>query len=162
MNAALKVISFFETDRRDHWLAELSRSDWRAAAFLCALIREDRFFETFGDRSRLLLLADGDELVSFCTFAERDDIPDTDLTPWIGFVFTFPKLRGHRCAGLLFDEVERLAREEGIPAVYLSTNHVGLYEKYGFIYKTELADMDGSPSRIYELQITERSGSCQN
>ena len=149
----MKVISFFESGRRCHWLSEISRSDWRAAAYLCRLIRDDRFFEVLGEGSRLLLLTDGDELVSFCTFAERDDIPDTDLTPWIGFVFTFPERRGGRCAGLLFDEVERLASEEGVGAVYLSTNHVGLYEKYGFVCKTELIDMDGNPSRIYEKTI---------
>ena len=33
-------------------------------------------------------------MISFCTFAEHDDIPDTELTPWIGFVYTFPAFRG--------------------------------------------------------------------
>ena len=54
-----------------------------------------------------------------------------------------------RYAGLLFAEVERLAGEEGVNEVYLSTNHTGLYEKYGFTYKTTLTDLDGNPSRVY-------------
>ena len=37
--------------------------------------------------------------------------------------------------------------------VYLSTNHVGLYEKYGLEYKTVLNDMDGQPSRVYAKRI---------
>ncbi|MBQ6119351.1 MAG: GNAT family N-acetyltransferase, partial [Clostridia bacterium] len=77
----------------------------------------------------------------------------TELTPWIGFVYTFPARRGHRYAGLLFAEAERLARAEGVDEVYLSTNHIGLYEKYGFTYKTMLTDPDGNPSRVYGKKI---------
>ncbi len=32
----------------------------------------------------MLLLTDGDELVSYCTYAKKDDIQPTDLTPWMG------------------------------------------------------------------------------
>ena len=103
-----------------------------------------------GAHSDVLLLTEGDNLISHCTFAERDDIQPTDLTSWVGFVYTFPQYRGNRYAGLLFKEVERLAKEQGFPAVYLSTNHTGLYEKYGFTFLTQMLDMDGEPSRIYK------------
>ena len=147
----MKVISYYESDRREHWLAEIKRSDWRAGAFLYRLLSDGTFFENVGEGSRVLLLTDGDELVSFCTYAQKDDIPSTALTPWIGFVYTFPERRGHRCAGLLFEEAKRLARAENVSEIYLSTNHTGLYEKYGFVYKTTLTDMDGLPSKIYVL-----------
>ena len=149
----MKVISFFDSENQSRWLDELGRSDWRAGAFLRRLLMEGTFFDEMGERSRVLLLTDGDELISFCTYAEKDDIQPTELTPWVGFVYTFPAHRGHRYAGLLFDEVERLAKEEGVEEVYLSTNHVGLYEKYGWEYKTMLNDMDGQPSRIYVKRI---------
>ncbi len=147
----MKVIIYYESDRQEHWLAEIKRSDWRAGAFLYRLLRDGTFFENVGEGSRVLLLTDGDELVSFCTYAQKDDIPSTDLTPWIGFVYTFPERRGHRYAGLLFEEAKRLARAENTAEVYLSTNHTGLYEKYGWVYKTTLTDMDGMPSKIYTL-----------
>lgn len=145
----MRVINYFDSDNQQHWLDELGRSDWRAGAFLRRLLSESTFFDAAGERSRVLLLTDGDELISFCTYAEKDDIQPTELTPWVGFVYTFPAHRGHRYAGLLFDEVERLAKEEGVGEVYLSTDHVGLYEKYGWEYRTMLNDMDGQPSRIY-------------
>ncbi|MBQ6164657.1 MAG: GNAT family N-acetyltransferase [Clostridia bacterium] len=153
MEPELKVIGFFESGQREHWLEEIGRSDWSAGAFLCRLLRDGTFFETVGERSEVLLLTDGDELVSYCTFAEKDDIQPTELTPWIGFVYTFPAHRGRRRAGLLIDEVERRAKRENIPAVYLSTNHVGLYEKYGFRYETMMTDFEGNPSRIYVKQF---------
>ena len=96
---------------------------------------------------------DGDEVISYCTYARKDDIQPTELTPWMGFVYTFPQHRGHRYAGLLFEEVERLAKQERVAEVYISTNHIGLYEKYGCEYKTQMNDMDGEPSRVYVKRI---------
>ena len=50
-------------------------------------------------------------------------------------------------------EVERLAKKNGVSEVYISTNHVGLYEKYGCEFITEMKDMDGELSRIYVKKI---------
>ena len=153
----MEVISYHESGRKEHWLARIGESDWRAGKFLQRLLAEGTFRDTLGERSKVLLLTDGDELVSYCTYAERDDIQPTELTPWAGFVYTFPARRGHRYAGLLFEEITRLAEEEGAGAVYLSTNHTGLYEKYGFEYLTEMTDVDGEPSRIYVKRIPART-----
>ncbi|MBE7005127.1 MAG: GNAT family N-acetyltransferase [Ruminococcaceae bacterium] len=153
----MQVINYFDSDRKEHWLDELRHCDWRAGAFLHRLLSEGTIFEATGQNTQVLLLTDGDELVSFCTYAEKDDIQPTELTPWIGFVYTFPERRGHRYAGLLLDEAERLARAEGVRALYISTNHTGLYEKYGFAFHCMLNDMNGEPSRVYRKQIEQRT-----
>ena len=145
----MKVINFFDDDRQNHWLEDIKKSDWRAGTFLYELISNGTFFEAVGEGSKVLLLIDGDELISFCTYAQKDDIQPTELTPWVGFIYTFPEHRGHRYMGLLFEEIERLAKEEHITEVYISTNHIGLYEKYGCEYRTQMKDMDGELSRIY-------------
>lgn len=152
----MKVISFYDSDRREHWLGEIKRSDWSAGAFLYKMLSNDTFFDTVGENSRVLLLTDGDELVSFCTYAEKDDIQPTELTPWIGFVYTFPEHRGKRCFGFLLDEAVRLAKKDGVKEIYISTNHVGLYEKYGCEFKTMLNDIEGNPSRIYVKGINDK------
>ena len=149
----MEVISFYDDDRRAHWLEEIKRSDWGPSRFLYDLLRKGTFFDAVGEGSRVLLLTDGDELISHCTFAKKDDIQPTELTPWMGFVYTFPSHRGHRYVGLLFEEVEKLAKEENISEVYISTNHVGLYEKYGCEYKTRMTDLDGGLSRVYVKRI---------
>ena len=149
----MTIINFFDVPDREHWWGELQQNDWVSGKLLCKLIREDTFFETLGENSKLLLLVDGDRLVSFCTCAERDDIQPTDLSPWAGFVYTFPTYRGHHYAGLLLFEAERLARSEGHSALYISTGHKGLYEKYGFTYKTTLPDVNGNPSRVYVKKL---------
>ncbi len=149
----MEVINFFDNDRQNHWLEEIKKSDWGAGTFLHKLISNGTFFEAVGEDSKVLLLIDGDELLSFCTYAQKDDIQPTELTPWIGFVYTFPEYRGHRYIGLLFEEIERLAKEEHISEVYISTNHIGLYEKYGCEYRTQMNDMNGELSRVYVKKI---------
>ena len=100
------------------------------------------------------MLVDGDKLVSFCTFAPLDDIQPTELSPWIGFLYTFPDYRGHHYAGMLLDYAESIATVMEREYIYISTNHVGLYEKYGYeFYKME-KDIHGENSRVYRKDIT--------
>ncbi len=149
----MRVINYFDSDKQSHWLSEIKRSDWGAAGFLHELLSKETFFDIAGKNSIVLLLTDGDELISFCTYAEKDDIQPTELTPWMGFVYTFPEHRGHHYVGLLMEEIERLAIKDGVSEVYISTNHIGLYEKYGCEFKTEMNDMNGEPSRIYVKKV---------
>ena len=149
----MRIINYFESDEKNHWLSEIRKADWGAAIFLSKLLSKETFCHATGENSKVLMLTEGNKLISFCTYAERDDIQPTELSPWVGFVYTFPEYRGHRYAGLLMDEVERLAKKDGVSKVYISTNHVGLYEKYGCEFMTEMKDMDGELSRIYVKKI---------
>lgn len=148
----MEIIDFFESGSPEHWLREIEKSDWRAAPFLVKLIRENTFHGNLG-KGTLLLLTEGDRLASFVTFAERDCVDDPALSPWIGFVYTFPEYRGHRNAGKLIRRCEEIAAENGVPAVYICTDHVGLYEKYGFSYMENRTDIYGGDSRIYRKNI---------
>ena len=100
------------------------------------------------------MLVDEDKLISFCTFAPKDDIQPTDLFPRIGFLYTFPEYRGHRYAQMLLAYAESLATVMKCEYIYISTNHSGLYEKYGFeFYKTE-KNVNGEASRIYRKNLS--------
>ena len=145
----MKIIDFYSSPDREHWLSQLRLCDWSAGYWIVELIEKDWFYETVGSNSKLLLLTDGDKLVSFCTLSERDDIPDTALTPWVGFVYTYPEYRGQRCFGHLLEEAERIASEQGFEALYISTDHIGLYEKYGCELLDIMTDMRGGDSRVY-------------
>ena len=145
----MDIINYFTTDNKEYWLAKIGKCDWGAGQYLCELIRNDTFFDMVGQNSRLLMLVDGDELISFCTLAQMDDIQPTKLTPWMRFVYTFPEYRGHRYMGRLFEEIGKILKEEGYSKVYISTDHEGLYEKYGCTFMTEAKALSGDDSRIY-------------
>lgn len=149
----MEIINYFECENKAHWLTELSKSDWTAAAFLHNLIKTNRLFRLVGEGARLLLLVDGTRLISFCTLAARDDIQPTTLAPWIGFVYTFPAYRGHRYAGKLLSHAEAIAKKEGAKQVYVSTTHVGLYEKYGYAFRALMQDVHGDASRVYQKTL---------
>ena len=151
----MQVIEYFSCDRPEHWLGQIKKSDWGAGQFLYELLSENKLKGAVGENARVLMLTNGDELISFCTYAEKDDIQPTDLTPWIGFVYTFPEYRGHRYVGELFREIEKIARAENVHDIYISTNATGLYEKYGCEFYQMMNDMDGEPSRVYRKHIGE-------
>ena len=91
--------------------------------------------------------------MAFCTLADKDDIQPTELSPWIGFVYTFPKYRGKRLAGYLLSYAEEAARSEDREFVYISTDHVGLYEKYGYEFFEEMQSVSGEISRVYRKSL---------
>ena len=144
----MKMIDYFKDERQEHWLSQIAQYEWRAARFLAQLLAEGRFHSTLG-QGTLYLLAEEDTLVSFLTLAERDCIDEPAWAPWIGFVHTAPEYRGQRCAGRLIDHAVREAGRHGAKQVYICTDHVGLYEKYGFTYLENRTSIYGEESRVY-------------
>ena len=59
----MEIIDYFTSDKKDHWLGEILKSNWSAGKYLY-------------------------ELLSFCTYAEQDEVREPSLTPWVGFVYT--------------------------------------------------------------------------
>ena len=145
----MNIIEFFESTNREKWLSQIRLCDWKAGPFLCELIDKDKFYSTLGESSKLFLLTDKDKLVSFCTLCEKDEIHDTQFTPWVGFVYTFPENRGKRCIGLLLDKALSAAKQSGYENVYISTDQIGLYEKYGFEFVRMMKTIYGGESRVY-------------
>ena len=77
----MQIMDYHQTPDPTRWLSQIAWSDWSAGKYLHQLLETSRFHDLLGEKSRLLLLTEGDRLLAFCTYAERDDIPDTDLTP---------------------------------------------------------------------------------
>lgn len=152
----MKIIEYFSSDRQAHWLGRISQSDWSAGKYLARLLSEDKFHAQYGGDAKILLLTEGDELLSFCTYVRQDNIAAPELYPWIGFVYTFTPYRSKRCAGKLIEYAYTLAKKANHRHIYLSTNEVGLYEKYGFSFLRTMNDTDGEQSRIYSMDIISR------
>lgn len=148
-----EITDFDESDYQEYWIEQMERSDWSAAQFLAKLLRENTFCETCGKKSKLFLLTDGESLISFCTFAEKDDIPDTELTPWIGFVYTFEEYRHNGCMRKLISFVEEYAKKNKVRKLYISTDQDNLYEHFGYKFLTVLKDIRGNNSKIYVKRI---------
>lgn len=149
----MEIKEFSSLENKNSWISKIKEADWQAAKYLARLLESGEFYTLCGITSKVFLLTDNTNLISFCTYAEKDDIPDTDLTPWIGFVYTFPQFRGKRRIGKLIEYIYLLAKKEGFPALYISTDQQGLYENFGTIYACTLKDIHGEDSFIYKLSI---------
>lgn len=149
----MEIIDYFASGDQDHWLEEIRKSDWGAGAYLYELLLKNKLRELCGEASKVLLLVEDDTLISFCTYAEQDDVREPSLTPWVGFVYTFPKFRGKRHMGKLLEYACFLAGKEGRRHIYISTGETGLYEKYGYRFWKMMKDVNGEDSRIYRKDI---------
>ncbi len=147
----MDILNLGEAKNPEWWIRQIADSDWTAGPFLADLLRTGKFRDMCGEKAEVLLLTDGSSLVSYCTYAEKDDVPGTELTPWMGFVYTAPEYRGRRLMQRLIGRVKEKARADGYDAVYISTGEEGLYEKYGAVFQTFLKDMRGEESRIYRM-----------
>ena len=144
----MKIVSYFDCDNKEELIQKIAVCDWSAARFLVQLLKEGTFYETLGGWGELYLLMDGEDLVSFATFTGQDAVRDESLVPWIGFVFTVPSYRGHRYAGRVLAHIEAVAAARGYDKIYIGTDHVGLYEKYGYEYQENRMDCWGSDQRV--------------
>lgn len=129
---------------------------WGAAKFLYQLIIENKVEEVLGEKTKIVVLVDGDRVVSFATYAKRDCVNDDSMYPWIGFVYTDELYRGHRYSQKVIDYIIDKARNDGYYNIYLATDHVGFYEKYGFVFLEERIDIYDELSRIYKYDLLAR------
>ncbi|MBR2223035.1 MAG: GNAT family N-acetyltransferase [Christensenellaceae bacterium] len=145
----MQIVEYFSSKNREYWLSEIKKSDWIAGEYLYRLLSENRFKALVGENSQVFLLEDKGELLAFCTLSEMDDIQPTKLTPWVGFVYTYPPHRNKGYMGLLLTHAEEEAKKQGFHRIHISTGHTGLYEKYGYRFMAIQKDTAGEDSRVY-------------
>lgn len=164
----MRIIEYFEqTNELQKCLREqIVQGDWRAAKYLYEVLEQGKLKERYGESTRLLLLVEDGNLLAFCTLAERDEITEeeteSDMKPWIGFVYTFPNHRGNRYSEKLIRHACELAKGDGYGKIYLSSNETGLYEKYGFVFLKMLHTVWGEETQVFvkELRVEQKSCEC--
>lgn len=149
----MEIREFFSSDNKDNWITQMKNCDWGAGQWLGELLETGKLQETVGEGALVPMVTDGDRLVSFCTFAPLDEVQPTELTPWVGFVYTFPEYRGHRYAGMVLDWCESVAAVMGKESIYISTDHIGLYEKYGYDFLQMMKNVGGEATRVYRKAL---------
>ncbi|MCR4776577.1 MAG: GNAT family N-acetyltransferase [Saccharofermentans sp.] len=91
-----------------------------------------------------------DKIVAGMGVIENDFHDRKDLKPNICAVFTEEEYRSRGIAGRLLDLAVEDLRSKGISPVYLVTDHIGFYERYGWEFLC-MAQGDGEPekTRLY-------------
>ncbi len=100
------------------------------------------------------LLIDKDEIIGGAGLITNDFISRGDLYPWICAIFIKEEKRGNRYIKLLIDKAKEDCRRFGFNHLYLCTEHIGLYEKFGFEYIGNGYHPWEEESRIYKIKAT--------
>lgn len=95
------------------------------------------------------LCLDGEEIVGGLGVIENDFHDRPDLAPNVCAVYTEPAFRGRGVAGRLLDFIVGEMREKGVSPLYLVTDHVGFYERYGWEYLCQAHEDGGGATRVY-------------
>ncbi|MCL2126838.1 MAG: GNAT family N-acetyltransferase [Treponema sp.] len=122
---------------------------WKAGPFLAKLMEQNKF----SDWERVFVAVDGNNIAGYCTFTKKDCIPDVEYSPFIGFIFVGEQYRGKRISEKIILTVKKYAKELNFKEVYIASDHVNLYEKYGFIKIDEKKDYWNNTEKIYKLEI---------
>ena len=149
----MRIVKFCELENKEIYLEKLENCPWDAGKYLGYLLKSGELKKLCGEHTEVYCLLIDEELVSFCTLADFDDIQPTSLTPWIGFVYTYENYRGNRYSIKLMEVCEQVCRENKVEYVYVSTNHIGLYEKGGYEFFQIMKDIEGSDSRVYRKKL---------
>ena len=92
------------------------------------------------------LCLDGDRIVGGLGVVENDFHDRKDLSPNICAVCTEEGFRSRGIAGKLLNMAVDDLKSKGISPVYLATDHVGFYERYGWEFLC-MAGEEGKPER---------------
>jgi GNAT superfamily N-acetyltransferase len=98
---------------------------------------------------RWYLLMDGDEIIGSYGLITNDFISRQDLFPWLCALFVEEPYRGKKLGAMLLQHGRAEVNRLGYSRVYLCTDHVGYYEKYGWSYLGQGYHPWGETSRIY-------------
>jgi GNAT superfamily N-acetyltransferase len=97
---------------------------------------------------RWYLMLDGERIVGCYGLITNDFNSRQDLWPWVAALYVEEAERGHALGSELLAHGLAEAKILGYPKVYLATDHIGYYEKYGWSYVGTAYGI-GDESRVY-------------
>ncbi|MDE1266222.1 GNAT family N-acetyltransferase [Vibrio aestuarianus] len=99
------------------------------------------------------VLVNGDEIVGCFGLIINDFVSRHDLYPWFSSLFIEPVHRGNSLSKTMFDYASKVVKSMGYSSMYLTTDHDGLYEKFGWERIEDAYEPSGEATRVYRRSV---------
>lgn len=145
----LKIYNIFDKPEYIYEIAVLTQNEWGQKN----LSKEDfdlkveqkayKIKSNFGNPNycKLILLSDS-TLIGFVSIFEHDSDERLDLSPWYATMFVKKEYRGNGYSKLLNEAILKEAKSMGFKRIYLKTDLVNYYEKFGAKFLDNLNDKE--------------------
>lgn len=131
--------------QRNWWGAEYKEG--KVEEFMSRCLYENRIPQTY-------IALDSNEVVGMYQIDMYDGVDvRPDYYPWLVNVYVDDKKRGNGICANLMEHAKQSFISLGLKRVYLYTDHINLYEKYGWIYLEEVVTFEGKNRRIYYIDL---------
>ncbi|MFD1431818.1 GNAT family N-acetyltransferase [Lacticaseibacillus yichunensis] len=127
----------------------LNKVHWQAGPHLAKLLAGAGLKKT----ECVILLLQNDALIGFCALVDQDIVLDTDYAPFVSSVYVDPAFRGQGLSMTLVGLAEQRAQAGGATALYIVTQHTGLYEHRGFKQIGVGKDIFDRPMRLLAKKL---------
>lgn len=98
---------------------------------------------------KVIGLFDKDNLIGFISLFKYDGEERNDLTPWYATMYVKKEYRGNNYSKLLNDEILKEAKKLNYKKVYLKSELVNYYEKFGAQYIQDLSNNE----KLYYINL---------
>ena len=100
---------------------------------------------------RWYLMKNNESIIGSFGLIENDFMVRKDLLPWLCGLYIEEHMRGKALGSLLLEHGCKESQKLGFPKLYLCTDHVGYYEKYGWEFFGEEESEFGGKGRVYVI-----------
>lgn len=107
----------------------------------------------FSDWETMFVAMVDNQIVGMASIMKTDYYPLPEIYPWISSVFVTEEYRGHRISERLIEFANDYAKENGFNRTYIPSEHIGLYEQYGYHYLKDIVNYGNGTDRLYVKEL---------
>nr|WP_269135872.1 GNAT family N-acetyltransferase [Sporosarcina cyprini] len=103
-----------------------------------------------GDLPSFYIALEDEKIIGTYALLRNDLVSRQDISPWLACLYVDPSFRGKSIGSQLLAHAVQEASRKGNETLYLTTDHSGYYEKYGWTKMGNCYDLFGNLSSIYQ------------